>query len=92
MWDISGCSTEDYPSGEFGQEYISEFSLVFFDMIILTTSSRESEIAASIYKHIKEFEWKKYNPKIRIVRTKIDEVTFYDVNMISQMSLRYTDN
>ena len=75
LWDIAGCSTENYQAGEFGEEYISDFSLAFFNMIVLTTSSRETEIAAAIYKHIKQLKSEKYNPEIIVVRSKIDEVT-----------------
>ena len=82
LWDIAGCSTENYQAGEFGEEYISDFSLAFFNMIVLTTSSRETEIAATIYKNIKQLKSEKYNPKIIIVRSKIDEVTLEVVRFL----------
>ena len=64
-----GCGTQNVESGEFGEEYIKDFCLRRFDMVILVTSGRETEVASYLYKEISS------KTNIVVLRTKIDEVT-----------------
>ena len=74
LWDIPGSSTESIETGEFGEEYIAEYSLGYFKVAILTTCTREMEMAKLIFNKIKEFRHEDYDPKVLVVRSKIDQV------------------
>ena len=65
---LLGCGTENVESGEFGEEYIKDFCLRRFDLVVLITSGRETEIASYLYNEISS------KTHIIVLRTKIDDV------------------
>jgi len=64
LYDLPGCGTVNYPR----DNYISDFGLIFFDIVILVIAERIREDDEILIQNLNTF-----NVKTIIVRNKIDQ-------------------
>ena len=77
FYDLPGCSTENEKKGVLGEEYLTKYSLLHFDLVILVIAVRESSVASYIYQEVKNCSLMEHKPEICVLRTKIDEVRYF---------------